>query len=123
MRVGKTILPAFVLGVGLLLTGCAGDSSSGNRNRANDTGRTADHTGANGTGGTSDAMSGTGGTGTRTGSGQKGTATTDSGNSDLDRRNRTGTETAMSSGSRSTTGGGTSLNGTERGNNPTRSNR
>ena len=124
MRLGKTLLPAFVLGVGLLLTGCAGDSSSGTRNRANDTGKTADHTGAmNGTGGTSGAMSGTGGTGTRTGSGQHGAATTDSGNSDLDRRNRTGTETGMSSGSGSTTGGGTSLNGTERGNNPNRSNR
>jgi hypothetical protein len=93
MGLRHAMLPAFVLGVGLFMTGCgnAGDTRN----------RTADHTGAmNGTGGTMDSGKGTG--------------------SALDRRNRTGSETGMNSGDRSTTGGGTSLSGSERGNNPNR---
>lgn len=91
MKAGKITLPALVLGVGLILTGCAGDADSGTRNRTNDTGAT------------SGAMSGTG-----TQASQEGSKASE----DLDRRNRTGTETGMSSGSGSTTGGGTSLSGT-----------
>src|SRR5687768_13917325 len=105
MKAGKPAIPLLILGAGLFLTGCSGDVSSDTRHRTTETGATADHTGAmSGTGGTSDAMK-------------------SSGDSDLDRRNRPGSETGMNSGSRSTTGGGTSLNGTERGNDPHRANR
>jgi hypothetical protein len=105
MKHGKSGLPIFILGTCLLLAGCAGDASSGSRNRSMEKGATADHTGAaGGAGGSSDARK-------------------SSGESDLDRRNRPGSETEMNSGSRRTTGGGTSLSDTERGNDPHRANR
>ena len=105
MKPGKTAISLLFLGASLFLTGCSADASSGTRNRTAEKGSTADRTGAmSGVGETSDAMK-------------------SSGESDLDRRNRPDSETGMNSGSRSTTDGGTSLNGTERGNNPHRANR
>lgn len=99
MRRKHNLLAALAITTGLVLTGCAGSNA---RNRSSDTGKQADHTGA---------MSGTGGT---TGSG------TMQGTTDLDPQNRTGSATGMSSG---TTGGGTSLSGTARKNNPNRRDR
>ena len=99
MRLRHSIFPALVLGIGLLTAGCSNTDTT--RNRTDD--RMADHTGSmNGTGGTKDSRPG--GTG-------------------LDRHNRTGSETGMNSGDRSTTGGGTSSSGSDRGNNPNRRDR
>jgi hypothetical protein len=96
MKRRHSMLPAALLGFGLFLTGCASQADN-TRNRTDN--RMADHTGA---------MGGTGGV-----SGSQ--------NSDLDQRSRPGSETGMNSGDRSTTGGGTSSSGSERGNNPNRS--
>ena len=93
MKAGKLALPTLILAVGVFLIGFIGDSNSGARNRPNDA-----------MSGTSDAMK-------------------SSGDSELDRHSRPGSETGMNSGNRTTTRGGTSWSGTERANRPRRANR